>query len=603
MRAKVYFFLLLPFFALHASDPSFCSKAFTLSSEAKKRTLQGDTEQAILLLEEALQDPSFRRLDHEMRFEIAMSLSRAYQKAKKFSKQEEFVKHLLNDRSYQSYKITLKSYLGSIYLVQEKIESSQAIMKELLRLPKRDLNTEDKNAIALLHNQIDDYIKSHFERGKACFLQGNYLEAEEAARKVHAMYSKHFVLSSKTRWIFLCHLEYSVACCQFLAKNYKYALITLQKRSSDLYLSSQELTKLYWYGNLLYALCYKYLGEKELSQTLLEEIQKTSPFPEIAKEALWQEAFLQPSLLKLLEASSDEELYFLARLTNNKELFGTLVKRYPHSYFAPESYFRLFSDVEYASKKQEAIHHLRSMPEKYQAPPFSTLRAYYLGIHDRSEKSLLTAISESRSKEPLASLYLDALFQMAKEFSSEQALTELLLFLSKNEKEIPKQWVEIWQKGLFLQATLFEKKGLAKEAQEKRKELLEVSQKQDLFCGDIIAQTLCLLAQDSTTAEESLRLLDIAENCPHIDREELLHIWLTRSQILIENKQFDTAHHFLSRVINDDLASSLRIQAMFLRADIYEMTKREDLAKKQLDFIIEKGGEWALLAQSRRNQL
>ena len=55
----------------------------------------------------------------------------------------------------------------------------------------------------------------------------------------------------------------------------------------------------------------------------------------------------------------------------------------------------------------------------------------------------------------------------------------------------------------------------------------------------------------------------------------------------------------LSRVINDDVISPLRIKAMFLRAEIYEMQGRPELAIKQLEAAARKGGEWAQKAQEK----
>lgn len=56
--------------------------------------------------------------------------------------------------------------------------------------------------------------------------------------------------------------------------------------------------------------------------------------------------------------------------------------------------------------------------------------------------------------------------------------------------------------------------------------------------------------------------------------------------------QHDTAMKNLSQVINADTASPLRIQAMVLRADIYEKQNRPELAVRQLEAAAKKGGEW-----------
>ena len=59
----------------------------------------------------------------------------------------------------------------------------------------------------------------------------------------------------------------------------------------------------------------------------------------------------------------------------------------------------------------------------------------------------------------------------------------------------------------------------------------------------------------------------------------------------------------LSRVINDDVISPLRIKAMFLRADVYELQGRPELAIKQLEATSLKGGEWAQKAKEKLEQV
>ncbi len=53
----------------------------------------------------------------------------------------------------------------------------------------------------------------------------------------------------------------------------------------------------------------------------------------------------------------------------------------------------------------------------------------------------------------------------------------------------------------------------------------------------------------------------------------------------------------LSKAINRNVVSSQRLRAMYLRAELYEIQGREELAKKQLEAVALKGGEWALHAK------
>ncbi|NDC39466.1 MAG: hypothetical protein EBZ48_15745 [Proteobacteria bacterium] len=52
-------------------------------------------------------------------------------------------------------------------------------------------------------------------------------------------------------------------------------------------------------------------------------------------------------------------------------------------------------------------------------------------------------------------------------------------------------------------------------------------------------------------------------------------------------------------VINADVASPLRLRAMFERAELYELQERPELAVRQLESIAKMGGEWALAAEKK----
>jgi hypothetical protein len=55
----------------------------------------------------------------------------------------------------------------------------------------------------------------------------------------------------------------------------------------------------------------------------------------------------------------------------------------------------------------------------------------------------------------------------------------------------------------------------------------------------------------------------------------------------------------LSNVINEDAISSQRLRAMLLRAEIYELQGRYELARKQLEATSKKGGPWAQQAKEK----
>jgi len=81
--------------------------------------------------------------------------------------------------------------------------------------------------------------------------------------------------------------------------------------------------------------------------------------------------------------------------------------------------------------------------------------------------------------------------------------------------------------------------------------------------------------------------------------EECLTTWIQQSQCYQQMNQLDEAMRLLSKVINADVISSLRLKAMFLRANLYEQQGRPELALKQLESTARKGGEWAQKAKEK----
>jgi tetratricopeptide (TPR) repeat protein len=84
-----------------------------------------------------------------------------------------------------------------------------------------------------------------------------------------------------------------------------------------------------------------------------------------------------------------------------------------------------------------------------------------------------------------------------------------------------------------------------------------------------------------------------------LDNHQLLDLWIQQSLCYLELGEMDSSMQLLSRVTNYNATSSLRIKAMYLRAEIYEKQGRHELAKKQLQATSSKGGEWALKAKQK----
>lgn len=96
--------------------------------------------------------------------------------------------------------------------------------------------------------------------------------------------------------------------------------------------------------------------------------------------------------------------------------------------------------------------------------------------------------------------------------------------------------------------------------------------------------------------EDAWRALLLAEEsnkdeCLSCDQK--LDLWIQQAICYKALGQMDKSMLILSKVINDDAVSGQRLKAMYLRAEIYELQGRAELAKKQLEATAKKGGEWA----------
>jgi predicted negative regulator of RcsB-dependent stress response len=85
--------------------------------------------------------------------------------------------------------------------------------------------------------------------------------------------------------------------------------------------------------------------------------------------------------------------------------------------------------------------------------------------------------------------------------------------------------------------------------------------------------------------------------------ELALEIAMEKSLCLRELKKIDQAMNILAWVINGPYASSLRVKAMILRADLYLAQHRTDLAIRQLESVVAKGGEWGAVAERKLREL
>lgn len=333
-----------------------------------------------------------------------------------------------------------------------------------------------------------------------------------------------------------------------------------------------------------------------------------------------------------------------------------LFEKYPKASIAAEAYFNYYAYHEYLQGDRKALKHLQALPIKFPDSVFS-LNAYYLLGMDlkRDRKSpqgkWISKKNLTHSVEAFANVEsgFDALFNKG------------LIPFQKLEYYVHLRYRSILERALANYAIAEESKGAKRqiyleyagevfkkiiaEFQEnhpfaqkvKEKELFpKIEEESFYYLAKIYWQT------DSAELAEKVYLEAIAQynnsritksyflaklyiekgifafsqkdfdsalayykkaaeagNGKILNSDETLDLLIQQSICLQETNQLEEAMLLLSQVINCDVASSLRLKAMYLRAGIYEKQGRQQLAKRQLETIVAKGGDWAQQAQEK----
>ncbi|MBS0634492.1 MAG: hypothetical protein JSR37_03415 [Verrucomicrobia bacterium] len=325
----------------------------------------------------------------------------------------------------------------------------------------------------------------------------------------------------------------------------------------------------------------------------------------------------------------DEVLFFMGILLDKKGhdaryVFAELVHDHPESPFAPEAYYRSFAEQEYAKGNPQAISHLKKMPKSYLRSPFGIMATIYVAAFEQEEcpqKGLSTAqvktlneIIESLNEALRVSDTIDlpknfyAHIIRAHSILAECQFTltnfaEAIASCQALQKRISALPIELrphlqWYKTAFLKSRALLLLGNELEAREELTHMVEYAADSGFERSEHFILALIELAQVRAQAGEmdvAHKLLNKAEGLAsdEILLEVLLEVRLAKSQLYRKEGQLDKAMMLLSSVINERSASSLRIQAMYLRAELYEEKGRRDLAFRQLQTTAKKGGEWA----------
>lgn len=324
----------------------------------------------------------------------------------------------------------------------------------------------------------------------------------------------------------------------------------------------------------------------------------------------------------------------------SQEYKKIVFEQYPFSIYAAEAYFNFFSFQEYLQGHKKAIRHLQAFEEKFPKSPF-LIPAYYLLALDLkkdrksetgrwiSKKNLTGAIehfyktetlfdqlSISETQKPyFAKIKEQATLERAKtnmEIADDSQGTKRQIYLEYAQEVLEPlchsenaTTAQVLEEACFCLAQIHFKLGHNTAAEELLTNLLQKYQTAKITRGYYLAliwYEKAKLAMQKKEYEQALSYYLAAEDTSRgklLPSDQRLTLWIDLSYCYRAMNDGDNALLTLSKVVNEDVISALRIKAMILRAEVYEEQGRRELARRQLETASRKGGEWAKQAKKR----
>ncbi len=339
-----------------------------------------------------------------------------------------------------------------------------------------------------------------------------------------------------------------------------------------------------------------------------------------------------------------------------KEYRKLSFEKYPDSPLAAESYFHFYSYQEYLENRA-ALKHLQAFPVLYPKSLYLMNAYYLLGLDNRQDRktpegklihkrNLTAAIDAFQEVESAFDSFMEnqllpeekvgyyislryratleraiANLEIAKESQAakrriyleyaEEVLRQMLRDFEevdhpltrklKQQENYPhfEQEASYWLAQTYIQAL--------DDASAKAvlNQMLEKSRSAKITRGYFLSRAwyekglIDFRAADYASALECLLNAEDASKGKLLSTEQKLDLWIQQSACYRALDKLDDAIVLLSKVVNDDAISQIRLKAMLLRAEIYEKQGRTEVARKQLEAIAKKGGEWAQKAKEK----
>lgn len=332
-------------------------------------------------------------------------------------------------------------------------------------------------------------------------------------------------------------------------------------------------------------------------------------------------------------------------------------EHYPQSSSAAEAYFTLYTYRDYLQGERDAIKHLHNFGKQYSESPY-LMQAYYLiGLDSKRnrktpegkwirKKSLTEAIDAFQKAETLfehliekkmiaadkLEFYTNVYYRVILERAmanlaiadesqgakqqiyleyAEEVFKNLLASFEVQQAEQSERLLKsevfpsFYEESVFWLAQTYIKRQKDKEAAVLLATMLEHYQQAKINRSYYLSRTKYELGKIAARQSNPLIALQHFKESEEAAKgnllatNEKLDLWIQQSHCYRDLQQYDDAILILSKVANDDAISSLRLKAMYLRADIYELQERPELARKQLESLTKKGGDWAHKAQEK----
>lgn len=357
-------------------------------------------------------------------------------------------------------------------------------------------------------------------------------------------------------------------------------------------------------------------------------------------------------------AKASENLNFAGEQA--KEYRKKVYTNFPGSPYAPEAYFAYYPFRDYLQGDRAAIKHLQNFKEQFPNAPYLIVAHYLIGMdykRDRKtpegrwirKKSMNEAIESFLQAEKVfdaffaanaipgehlqymvnvryRSILERALGYLAVADESEGAKRQIYLeyaigalermrleFVDKQNPEScllsKSESYRLYQEesGYWL-AQAYAKAGEQEKSKRTLAGMLEDYASSGIVKGYFLSRAhydlgkIAVSVKDYAGALDSFVQAEEAAKGHVLNTDQKIDLWIQQSLCCKELNDMDKAMLILSKAINDDAISSLRVKAMYLRAEIYALQGRHELARKQLEATSKKGGEWAMKAKQKLDE-